>query len=176
MLGVTLKLQEEHITIERLRGSLDWDIIRVEAGGALDNDFVMSQLRLLKDFVISCHFRKEELYIFPLLKRGGSDVMELERRLERDHEEVKRLVSQAESSWVNGDLEGFVSQLRRLSELLKDHQNVENSVAFAYAEMYADDNEKERLLNEMNSIDDEPPCRPESVDAAIGYLYSVIEG
>ncbi|WP_083774093.1 hemerythrin domain-containing protein [Acidilobus saccharovorans] len=174
--AVTLGLQEEHVLIERFTTVLEWTRTRVESGIGLDEDFISSQLSFLRDFVISCHFAKEELYVFPKLRALGDDIKSLELELEEDHNAIRALTDKLKAAWETGDVSLIDAVLGDLVKRLLSHQEKENSVAFAYVEMYTSDNEKSQLLNELRLFDAKPECNKASVERQLNYMFSVMEG
>lgn len=176
MEAVTLGLQEEHILIERFTAVLEWTRTRLESGIGLDDDFISSQLSFLRDFVVSCHFTKEELYIFPKLRALGGDVKSLELELEEDHNTIRTLVDKLKTAWETGDVGLLDDTLGDLTKRLLSHQEKENSVAFAYVEMYTNDDEKSQLLNELRQFDSKPECNKTSLERQLSYMFSVMEG
>jgi len=176
MKAVTLELQDEHILIERYASILDWTRTRLESGVGIDDEFLSSMLQFLSSFIISCHFAKEELYIFPVLKKLTEDVRSLEGELEADHATIRSLADRLKSSLEAGDATSAAEAMGELSLTLRRHQDKENSVAFAYVEMYTGDDEKDSILSAMSSFDKRPECDRGAAERLISYMFSVIEG
>ena len=173
---VTKGLQEEHVVIERFLPSLEWLSIRLESGALVDPDLVELQVKFLRNFVSACHHRKEEVYVFPSVRGRDSDVDRLIDELIDEHREAERLEASIEEGWASGDLNGVASAARSLASLLRRHIDVENDVAFAYVEMFLDDNTKRALAREMESFDVQNGCRTSAYEEIVESIARAIAG
>ncbi len=149
MKAATLELQDEHDLISRMLSTLDWLVVRLESGASVDDSLVMAQLEFVGNFVAGCHHRKEEELVFPIMDRRGGDEAELASRLREEHRRAEELLETLRSSWSSGDATAAARTASELASLLRDHIDVENTIAFAYVEMALTDDEKDALIAEL---------------------------
>ena len=173
---VTKGLQEEHIVIGRFLTSLEWLSLKLESGALVDPDVVGLQLKFLRNFVSACHHRKEEAYLFPSVRGRDADVDRLIDELVGEHREAERLTASIEDGWTSGDLSEVASAASSLASLLRRHISVENDVAFAYVEMFLDDEKKRALAKEMESFDSQNSCDINAYEEIVESIARSIAG
>ncbi|MBI3950742.1 MAG: hemerythrin domain-containing protein [Acidobacteria bacterium] len=134
-------LKHEHRVIERVLRALDGVCQRLESGGTVSPETLLSFPDFMRAFADRCHHGKEEVHLFPTLEQHGVpgeggpiDVMLYEHEVGRGLVAELDRSAQACKDAAPEASQRFVDTARRYIDLLTQHIQKEDHVLFRIAE------------------------------------------
>jgi hemerythrin-like domain-containing protein len=134
-------LSAEHRIIERVIGALETEVVKVEAGAAVNPQFFLDAADFIQGFADGCHHRKEEGVLFQAMAANGMPkevgplaVMLAEHELGRGFNRGMRAAAdRVRHGDVAASLE-IVRNARGYADLLRQHIHKEDQVLFPMAD------------------------------------------
>lgn len=131
---------------------------RLETGGNVPIDDVISLIGFLKLFADKCHHGKEEIFFFPSMEEAG-----IQRQngpigmLLEEHEKGRGLLTGMSSAVSAGDIKKneFITNARDYISLLRSHIDKENNLVFAIGDEKLTPSANEKLLKEFDKFEEE---------------------
>jgi hemerythrin-like domain-containing protein len=146
-------LKEEHEIIKKSLSILE---ISTRNISVLSTSEIEKLLMFFDEFVDKCHHAKEEQSLFPLIeikgipKEGGPiGVMLLEH--DKGRELRRAMLNTLKDLEKNFDT--FRDYARDFISLLNEHIYKENNILFPMADMILNENDKEQLINDFETIE-----------------------
>jgi len=154
-------LQHEHTVVLLVVDAMDREAQAIRGGAPVRADEVTKMVAFMREFTDGCHHNKEEKVLFPTLKQvspaanGPVTVMLAEHEQGRQH---ARAVVAALPVAAAGDsvaAAAVADNLAGYAELLRAHIDKENQVLFPFAERTLSADDKARLAQEFERIEEE---------------------
>lgn len=131
---------------------------RLETGGNVPADDVISLTGFLKLFADKCHHGKEENFFFPAMEEAG-----IQRQngpigmLLEEHEKGRGLLAGMSSAVSAGGINKneFIINARDYISLLRSHIDKENKLVFAIGDEKLTPSANEKLLKEFDKFEEE---------------------
>jgi CBS domain-containing protein len=148
------QLRQEHDFIGEVLSGLDV-LIRVgQAGAAIPPLAVSGAVEFFSVFVESCHERKEEEGLFPLLDTRGFPDRDAVTTIRADHEEASRLLGTLRSSAGRQPVDGdVIAKLETYAVLLRRHIATEDTAILPFAERVMSSQDDVQLTRAFDRIE-----------------------
>lgn len=153
-------LKEEHRAVKLMLRILDSICTNIESGKSVEQEHLERLVEFMKVFVDRCHHAKEEVYLFPEIKKAGiPGAEELIGSLLKEHKQGRERVSRIEEAvsrkeW-NRKGSAMVENSRAYIQLLTLHIEKEEDDLFPIADTYLGPGVQEKLLDSFEVIENE---------------------
>lgn len=153
-------LREEHRAVKLMLRILDSICTNIESGRNVEQEHLERLVEFLKVFVDKCHHTKEEVYLFPEMKKAEiPGAGELINSLLREHKQGREYVSrigEAVSIKESGRADSaIVENSRAYIQLLTLHIEKEDNDLFPKADNYLESGVQGKLLDSFEVIEKE---------------------
>ena len=151
-------LRDEHTGVLAVLEQLERAVAGAECGVAIPTSVFADIREFFAVFVDRCHHSKEEQVLFPALGTSGAD---LQRRLEREHAQGRRLAgayATAVRQYVPGDgttARDLASAARAYAQFLRSHIALETDQLFPLVENGLTDTQDALAVKEFDRIEAE---------------------
>ncbi len=152
-------LIEEHRAVKLMLRILDGVCTDIESERNVKQEHLEELLEFMKIFVDKCHHTKEEVYLFPEMKKAGIPAGELIDSLIMEHKQGREHVSRIEEAvsrkvW---DREGLtiLEDARAYIQLLTLHTEKEEKDLFPMADAYLAPEVQKELLDSFEVVENE---------------------
>lgn len=153
-------LREEHIAVKQMLRILDGICTNIDSGGNVEQEHLNGLVEFMKVFVDKCHHTKEEIYLFPEMKKAGiSGVQGTIASLKKEHEIGRQYVSKIENAIYrkenNRALQTMVENSRAYIQLLIPHIEIEENNIFPIADANLSQEVQRALLESFEVVETE---------------------
>ena len=162
-------LTQEHKLILRALNVLDAMADLMESTGSANQTDVDKVLNFLRWFADAHHQAKEEMILFPALKRAAASQDRPVEHMSMEHDRERAFVEDLETDLRLAKLSEFASTAKRLSSTLRNHIYKEDQILFEMADALLSSAEDDTLFERLSHFD--TALDKQYLDERLGELH-----
>lgn len=152
-MGALEVLLEEHEIIEQAIGVLDKSAKNLHAGKKVSNEIFVKTLDIIKNFADKCHHGKEEIVLFPLIKKSDAKQTKIISLLLKEHEKGRDFVRKLSVAVNKNDINSIIKNANSYVSTLPQHIKKENVIFPLWINPLSDE-VKEGIFDRFEEIEE----------------------